>query len=205
VTAHPARLLLVRHGETDWNRARRVQGQSDIPLNDEGRRQAQRLAARLQGTPVDAIHASDLVRAAETARILGAALGRDPLLLPDWRELHLGELEGADGVEMARRHGELLSAVVRRGRPFGAGGESYADLHRRVVAGYARLCAEHADGTVLVVSHGGTLKALIAHLLGLEAAHIDRLSLRANTGVSEFDFRHGRPQLVLLNDARHLG
>lgn len=200
----PALLFLARHGETDWNRANRVQGHTDIPLNEEGRRQAERLAARLAGFEIHAIVASDLVRAAETARIVGAAMGLAPVLSPAWREIGLGELEGRDGTGARRDFGELVSAAARQEAPLGAGAETFSAFEARIVAGLAQIGREHAGRNVLVVSHGGTLKTLIAHLLGLPAPRIERLSLRANAGLSVIDYRHGRPQLTMLNDARHL-
>ncbi len=200
----PALLLLARHGETDWNRDRRVQGHTDIPLNDEGRRQARKHAARLQAFEIHALHASDLARAAETARIVGEALRLAPRLSPAWREIGLGALEGRDGQGTHRDFGELVSAAARQAAPLGDGAETFAAFEARVVEGLERLGRDHAGKNVLVVSHGGTLKTLIAHLLGLPAMRIDRLSLRHNAGLSVIDFRHGRPQLALLNDARHL-
>jgi broad specificity phosphatase PhoE len=200
----PALLLLARHGETDWNRARRVQGFTDIPLNDEGRRQARMLAKRLKTFEVHALVASDLVRAAETARIVGAGLGIEPVLSPAWREIGLGALEGRDAPGAQKDFGELVSAAARQAAPLAEGAETFAAFEARILEGYGALARDHAGRTVCVVSHGGTLKALIAHLVGLPAGRIERLSLRANAGLSVVDFRHGRPQLTMLNDARHL-
>jgi broad specificity phosphatase PhoE len=200
----PALLLLARHGETDWNRTNRVQGHTDVPLNEEGRRQSAMLAVRLRKFQIHAIVASDLVRAAETARIVGDAVGLSPALSPAWREIGLGALEGRDNRATHRDFGELVSAAARQDGPLGDGAETFAAFEARVVAGYERIARDHAGRNVLVVSHGGTIKALIAHLLGLPAPRIERLSLRANTGLSLVDYRHGRPQLALLNDARHL-
>ncbi|MHC4973946.1 MAG: histidine phosphatase family protein [Planctomycetota bacterium] len=200
----PRTLLLARHGETDWNRSQRLQGHTNIPLNDLGRRQAHRLAERLAGTAVAAFEASDLARAAETARILGDALAVEPALRPAWREIHLGDLEGEGSLETVRAQGELISAAARQEGPLGRGGESFSDFHGRIIAGYERLCRDHAGETVLLVSHGGTLKTLIAHLIGLDPTQIGRLSLRGNTSLSIVDFQHGRPQLTLLNCTRHL-
>jgi broad specificity phosphatase PhoE len=198
----PALLLLARHGETDWNRERRAQGHTDIPLNDEGRRQARKLALRLRDFPIDALLASDLARAAETARIVGEAIGLAPAFSPAWREIGLGALEGREGTH--REFGELVTAAARQPAPLAEGAETFTAFEARIVAGYERLARDHAGRTVCVVSHGGTLKTLIAHLVGLPSARIERLSLRANTGLSVVDFRHGRPQLTMLNDARHL-
>ncbi|HEX5137483.1 MAG TPA: histidine phosphatase family protein [Planctomycetota bacterium] len=200
----PALLLLARHGETDWNRERKVQGHTDIPLNEEGRRQAQRLAVRVKGFAIDALLASDLARASETARIVGDALGMAPVLSPAWREIGLGALEGIDAPGAHKDFGELVTAAARQPGPLAAGAETFRAFEARILEGYGALARAHAGKTVLVVSHGGTLKTLIAHLVGLPAERIERLSLRANTGLSVIDFRHDRPQLALLNDARHL-
>jgi broad specificity phosphatase PhoE len=198
----PARLLLVRHGETDWNRERRLQGQSDVPLNEEGRRQIRALAARLAGSRVDAIHASDLARAAESARILGDALGKEPVLSADWREIHLGDMEGRGGMDLTR---ELAASAAHAARPIASGGESFAEVRARLLSGFSRIARDHAGGTVLLVGHGGTLKGLIALLIGLPPERIDALSLRSNGSLSAVDFRDGRAQLTLLNDTCHLG
>ncbi len=198
----PALLLLARHGETDWNRERRAQGHTDIPLNDEGRRQARELALRLRSFEIHALVASDLSRAAETARIVGDAIGLSPVLSPAWREIGLGALEGREGTH--RQFGELVTAAARQAAPLAEGAETFAAFEARILSGYERLARGHAGRTVCVVSHGGTLKTLIAHLVGLPAERIERLSLRANAGLSVVDFRHGRPQLTMINDTRHL-
>lgn len=199
----PARLILVRHGVTDWNRARRWQGHTDVPLNEEGRAQARALAERLRHEPIAALHASDLRRAAETAAILGAALGLAPVLSPSWREISLGALEGTSPGEGTHR-GEAVSETARHGGPLAPGAEDFGSLHARLVAAYEALGAAHAGETVAVVSHGGALRTLIAHLVGIGPTRIDRLSLHRNTCVSEVDFADGRPRLTLLNCARHL-
>ena len=96
------RILLVRHGETDWNRDRRVQGHTDIPLNDEGRRQARALAAELDGEIVDTTYSSDLLRARETAEILCLERGTQLVVLAALREKHFGTWEGLTDTGGAR-------------------------------------------------------------------------------------------------------
>ena len=199
----PARLILVRHGETDWNRTKRCQGQTDVPLNETGREQARALALSVEGWGIAALVSSDLLRASETARILGKAAEIQPHLDAAWRELHLGALEGAPHSEIPGSR-EIISEVARSGGPIAEGGESFARFHERLLAGYERICREHEGEIVAIVSHGGTLKALIAHLIGLDPGQVDRLSLRGNTSVSVIDYRHARPQLVLFNDTCHL-
>jgi len=195
----PQRLLLLRHGQTDWNRDRLWQGHTDIPLNETGRAQAAHLGARMRGEGIDALYTSDLKRAAETAHIVGEAIGIAPVTSPAWREIALGELEGT------ANRGEAVTDTVKAGGPLAPGAEDFATFQARLVAGYEEICARHADETVAVVGHGGAHRTLIAHLLEMAPRNINRLSLRNNTSVNVIEFVHGRPRLVLLNCTKHLG
>ena len=103
-------ILLARHGETDWNRDRRVQGHTDVPLNDEGRRQAQALSRELDGCRFDAVYSSDLARAIETAEILAEQRGLEVTALPALREKHFGTWEGLTDTE-TRRGDDYLSVM----------------------------------------------------------------------------------------------
>lgn len=150
-------IVLVRHGETEWNRTRRVQGHTDIPLNDEGRRQARALAEELDGEKVDAVYASDLGRARETAEILAAARGADVISLPALRERHFGTWEGLTDTEVHARFPEAA------GGSWGDG-ETTEELAERVVAAVGEIAAAHAGGLVLVVTHGGPLRAILRHV-----------------------------------------
>jgi len=200
----PSRLLLARHGETDWNREGRWQGEQDIPLNDNGRAQAEALATRLASEGITAIHTSDLSRAAETARVVGARLGVEPQPSACWREIRLGSLTGQSNRGVEKIHGELMTAVACSEGPLAEGVEEFGEIMARLREGLGRVCEAHAGETVLVMGHGGTLKALIADVIGLPPRHIHHLSLRGNTSLTEIDYRHGRPQLVRLNCTAHL-
>ena len=146
-------LLLVRHGETDWNAEGRLQGQTDRPLNDFGRRQAQQLAEQLGGEEFEAIYSSDLARARETAEIIGRRLGLPVELDPDLREKDWGNWEGLTAVERDR-----VEFV----------GESTQAHQGRMLRALARLSAQHPDGaTVLVVTHGGSMRRIQTAALGM--------------------------------------
>ncbi|MHC4957868.1 MAG: histidine phosphatase family protein [Planctomycetota bacterium] len=194
-------LYLIRHGITDWNEAGRAQGHTDIPLNERGRAQARALATRLASHEIHAIYASDLSRASETASIVGEAVGTTPIPAPEFRELNIGELEGADWTEVPTDFGTLLGRVAAGKVP--EGGETFDAFLGRISLGLERLFEAHAEETVAIVSHGGTLKTMIGHLLGLDRMNLDRLSLRGNASLSVVEFRHGRPTLSLLNDTSH--
>jgi broad specificity phosphatase PhoE len=203
--AYPAHLLLARHGETDWNRDRILQGQVDVPLNANGRRQAHELAVRLGGWEIDALYTSDLVRAAETATILGNVLGLEPRLSADLREIDVGRWGGLTHAELERRYPEEVAALARGEDVPRGGAERVRELQERMVTAFERIGRDHPGQTVLLVSHGGALRTLIAHLLGLDLHEgIRRLSTRGNTGLTHFRFIEGTPQLVLFNDTCHL-
>src|SRR5688500_18536064 len=148
-------LLLARHGETDWNRELRIQGSSDIELNDLGRKQAQALAQELEHVELDAIYASDLSRARATAEAVAASHGLEVLLDPRLRERSFGSWEGLtreDIAERPERHHD---------------GESTEEVRERVLAAVQSIATAHRGENVLVVSHGGALNALWHHALGV--------------------------------------
>ena len=154
-------LYLVRHGQTDWNVEGRYQGQTDWPLNGVGRAQALRLGRQLAGIPFTAVYSSDLSRARETAEILAAPSGLAVQLDPRLREIRLGEWEGQLMTEIATRYPEAW--VERQSDPLRArapGGESVAEMAKRVAEAAAAMVQAHPVGPVLVVSHGLALATL---------------------------------------------
>jgi probable phosphoglycerate mutase len=150
-------ILLARHGETDWNRARRVQGHTDVPLNAAGFEQADALARQLATEPLLAIYSSDLERARETAAAVARSQGLDIVVDPDLREKHFGTWEGLTDLEIAERFPDAV------GGRWGDG-ETTEGVAERVIAALTRISARHAPGPVLVVSHGGPLRAILQHL-----------------------------------------
>jgi probable phosphoglycerate mutase len=160
-------LILVRHGETDWNAARRIQGSLDIPLNETGRRQARSLAAALREERLDAAWASDLARAVETARTLVADRSLRLRTTPDLRERCYGDLEGLTVGEARERFPTERSALERRDPDFAppGGGESLRQLDARVARALDRIADAHARA--LVVAHGGVLDAAYRRAAGL--------------------------------------
>ena len=198
------RLLLVRHGETTWNHEGRLQGQTDVPLSDLGREQARRLRARLAREQVDVASSSDLSRCWETAELALEGLGLP--LHPDWalREVHLGRWQGRTWPELrAEVPAEVAwveADLVNRGPP---GGESRAQLQARVVAAVLGIAEEHPQGRVLVISHGGALRAFICWVLAADLQSVRRIQAD-NCGMSVVDVRGDASRLVSWNDTSHL-
>ena len=149
-----ATILLVRHGETDWNVQRRVQGHSDTPLNATGRAQAEELARTLEGEPIDAVYSSDLERATATAAIVAKRLGLDVKLEPALREKHFGTWEGLTDTEVFERFPE-----AQPGR--WGDGETSEEMSERVIRAIERIAGHHPDGRALVVTHDGPVRALL--------------------------------------------
>ena len=162
VTAAVTTILIARHGETDWNRERRFQGHADPPLNELGREQARELAAALAESGVTAVYSSPLARARETAEIVAAALGLPVETRDALREVDVGSWQGLTRDEVEERFPEGFRRWLV---DFGHGwdeGESYEELGRRVVAGLLELASRHAGERILVVTHGGPMRAVQA-------------------------------------------
>jgi broad specificity phosphatase PhoE len=155
-------LLLVRHGETDWNAEGRLQGHTDRPLNDYGRRQATDLADRLAGEEIAAIYASDLARATETAEIVGARLGLPVVVDPDLREKNWGSWEGLTSDERLTVEFE---------------GESTEEHRERILRAVARIVERHPGQRVVVVTHGGSLRRIQAAVSGVAMPVIDNCAV----------------------------
>jgi broad specificity phosphatase PhoE len=186
----PTTLVLVRHGETDWNRERRFQGHADTPLNDVGRRQAVELAKTLRDERLTAVYTSPLRRASETARIVASALGLDAWELDALREIDVGDWQGLTVDEIKTRFPERADVAWRSGWQ---NGETHEELAARVVPSLLGLERLHPDERVLGVTHAGPIRAALMAGSGLSPEQ-----LRAQIGPLEncvtfrFTIEHGR-------------
>lgn len=181
------KLLLARHGETDWNREHRWQGHTDVPLNELGLQQARALADELEQEQIAAIYSSDLQRAFDTAKVVGERKGLDVTVDPGLRELDFGAWEGLTSDEVEEQFPGDLGRWREHGeRSERRGGETSEQLRERVLAVARRIANEHPGELVLVVSHGGPLRALALHA---EAIEQDRRL--ENCGVVRIAFEDG--------------
>jgi len=187
-------LLLARHGETDWNNERRWQGHADRPLNVRGREQARELAESFAGRHVDAVYASDLPRAHETAQIVAAQLGLPVTADAALREVDVGDWSGLVHSEIETRYPDGFRRWQEGGHGWD-GGESYEEMGVRVVAALLEIASRHPGETVLVVSHGGAIRACQAAAAGLPDAEFRRATkgtATPNCHVVEFVVAEGR-------------
>lgn len=202
------RIHLVRHGVTEWNREQRFQGHIDVPLSDEGRRQAANVAERLSVLPICHCFASDLSRAYDTARVIMDRVGLEIEAVQDLREANKGSLEGKYWDARTGLIGDesgVHDEYDLNARP--PGGESLMDLHDRVERFVRQTFdrdPEFPEGDLLFVAHGGTLRALLAVLLELpaEASRVFRFD---NCSLTTVRLRSGTPPLlVAYNDCQHI-
>jgi alpha-ribazole phosphatase len=220
------RVIIARHGVTEWNQDGRYQGHRDVPLGEAGRQQAERLGRRLAGEHVTAAYTSDLGRARQTAEI--ALAGRESLLMtaPELRETCFGAWEGLQAREIADRYPAEWDAWIRdpvHARP--PGGETVEDVHRRVVFFYRSIVdagngkhqprdwfsyrasgplrAEGEDQTILVVTHGGPVRALLTYLLEVRLDLYWRFGIRP-ASVSILDVYPEGAITEVIGDTSHL-
>jgi len=200
------RLFLIRHARSVWNAHGRIQGQSDPPLDDQGREQARRLAERLreEKEPIVALYTSPLQRAQETADVIGCALDLPPLPDDRLKERDHGDVVGLTWKEVAERYPDVARRWAEAQEELALPGEEDNQAFRaRVVAVFDDVIARHTGGPVAVVTHGGTLGAYLNHLIGLPS----RFSpfRFGNASLTVVEMNRARPHIVLLNDTCHLG
>lgn len=198
------RLVIVRHGETEWNAGGRIQGQTDVHLSAHGEAQARRLSSRLAEEPIAVAYTSDLQRAWRTAEL--AVEGRSVSIVRDpvWRELHFGEWEGLNYAEAASRDPELASKRLRHPAYVAPpNGEHLGDLITRIRPALDSIRGAHAGETVLIATHGGVVRVLGCYFLGLDLELAWRLTA-GNTGVSVVMWWDDGPIMETWNDTSHL-
>jgi alpha-ribazole phosphatase len=185
------RLIIVRHGETDWNTEGRYQGQSDVPLNANGLAQAEALAGQLRGESYTAIYSSDLARASQTAEALAAESGVPVHYDPRLREIDQGEWEGLLLPEIEARYAEAFKR--RRLDPLTArppGGESVGQVRQRVLEVIDEIRREYPNDTVVIVSHGLAIALIKVHLARLPVESVwDHIP--PNASAEEFNMEDG--------------
>lgn len=198
------KLILVRHGLTDWNRQLRYQGWAPVPLSADGRTQARLVAQRLHREPIARVYSSDLARAMETAREVADACALAVTAFAGLRELDFGCWEGMTYAEIRGREPELVQAwaadCVHTAAPEG---ESLAQMSERVIDALAEIEAQVGDATAVAITHGGPIQALLCERLGLPLAR--HWQFQVNPGsITILEFHPAGAILCRLNDTSHL-
>lgn len=197
-------LLLVRHGESEGNHAGKFTGHSPSPLTARGRAQAEALGVALAEPPPDAVYASDLIRAMDTAAPLARRVGREVITRATLRERDMGDWVGVTFADIEARHPEDWARLVDRDPEHSPPrGESHRDCGARVSRAIDEVIAAHPAGRVVVVSHGVAIHHMLRHLLRIDGwrtlFHVENCAVQ-RLSVSPA----GLVRVIGLNDARHL-
>ena len=200
------KVIFIRHGQTEWNVTGRYQGQSDVQLTAEGRRQAEQLAADFPVDTVDAVYASDLQRAMDTAETIAQKFGLSVQAEPAFREVSFGKWEGLtyqqivaeweEGMTNFFQHPDILEIP---------GGETFPAVQKRATDKLHELVKKHDGQTIVVVAHGAVLRTMLTAALHMPLQYL--WSIRQfNTAVNIVRYDEGANATVeLLNSTAHLG
>lgn len=197
------KLILVRHGHTDALKHGIIQGHSHVPLNRLGRSQARKVAIALRRKKIDVIYSSDSARARETAEAIGKFHPHLEIhFTSKLREKGQGIYEGRRS-ELYFKHEpkDFTRRQIWRPRK----GESFMDLHSRIKGWWQEVRKQHRRETVLIVSHGGPLRFLITHIFHGPKFQVKLHYRHDNTGITNIEWRNGKPRLLSLNHTKHLG
>lgn len=205
------RLYLVRHGETEWNRQRRIQGLTDLDLNENGRRQAEALARALRGEEVVAIFTSPLKRARYTASTIARFHGIEPEVLKGLRELDAGEVDGLTYEEMRERHGDFLEKWIQDCSAVAPpGGCGLPEIQEQACGAIEEIRSRHSlggqgqDGRVAIaVAHFFPILSIFCKVLGIDLSECRRIRLDL-ASISTLELTPTRTVLVSMNDTCHL-
>jgi broad specificity phosphatase PhoE len=198
------RVIILRHGRTEWNRVERFRGRADIALDEVGKKQAEAAANRIKGWPVSAIYSSPLRRALSTADIVGAALHLTVQPALGIIDIDFGEWQGLSAEDVSARNSRLYSQWVENPDKIKfPGGERFAEARKRVSRTVDDLILKHPKETIVLVSHKVICQILILSLLNLDSSHFWQIEQDV-CAMNLFEVRGGIPSAFFINDTCHL-
>jgi len=198
------RIILMRHGQTEWNKFERFRGKADIELDETGRRQAEAAAERIGQWKVDAVYSSPLKRAMSTAQAVADRLGLTVQTLEGINDMDFGEWEGLAIAEARQKYVALFDLwLYHPERLEIPRAETLEDVRKRAVAAIDEVVAKHKDQTIALVSHRVVCKVLLCHLLGVGNSHFWQIA-QDTTAINLFEVWEGKPSVMLINDTCHL-
>lgn len=199
-----SKLFLVRHGESEWNVLKKIQGQEDVPLSSNGILQAEKVARRLLKEKIHHIYSSDLKRAYDTAKVIGNNLNINVNKLKELREINFGSWQGLTSKEVQENHRDQhLIWMTNAHKLAVVGAETLLEVQERMIKITRTLIENHPNENILLVSHGSAIKALILGLLDIDLAVYNKMTI-GNVSVSIIEFRDFNPVIKVLNDTCHL-
>ncbi|HZQ35762.1 MAG TPA: histidine phosphatase family protein [Dehalococcoidia bacterium] len=198
-------LYLIRHGQTDCSKENRFCGSVDVPLNAHGKAMAEALADAFAGEAWEAVYASPLLRARQTAEPLARRLGMTVQIEPGLREIAYGAWDGHLEAEIEQLHPREFAAWANDpGRVAPPGGETAPQIADRALAALHEIRARHPNGRVLAVAHKATIRILVCALLGIDVGLFRKRIAQEVGAATVFEFKDTGPLLKALNDLSHL-
>lgn len=199
------KIYLIRHGESQWNTIKKIQGQKDIPLTKKGLNQAHLIGNRLISENIDKIYSSDLKRAYITAKIIGNKIGLEATAMKEFREMNFGVWEGMTNKEILEKSYNEMEIWRKNPEKLNLEkAESLEMVQERAMNGINKIINENKEkNNILVVSHGATIKTIILGLLNIDLTHFKNLTIN-NVGLTIIEFREYNPVIKILNDTCHL-
>ena len=198
------RVILIRHGETDWNQERIYRGRIDVKLNANGVKQAGIIGNRLSKLDIDAFYSSPLVRAFETTKIIASFHDKNVNVLDELTDIHFGDWQGLYKKDVMKKFSDVYQMWEKS--PDMAeipGAETLADVRKRLIAGFNKLLSVHQNGTVVIVSHGLTNKVALCEILGLDNSHFWKVK-QDNGAINILKYTERGTKLFVMNDTSHL-
>ena len=198
------RLYLIRHGETEWNKARRFQGWTDIELSSEGEEQAKLLGERFKKIKVDEVYASPLKRAVATAMPIANVHGIKVITKEHFKEINFGEWEGMTATEISAKYGkDFDDFMIAPEKGIFPGDYSFDKVTDRIKIGLEEVLEEKADKNIVIVSHGGIIRLMIKYLMEFDCEWYNKTWID-NTAISLIEIRKYGKLMRVLNDSSHL-
>lgn len=198
------KIIFIRHGQTSWNKEKKYQGHSDISLNENGLRQAELVGKRLAGEKINAIYSSDLRRACQTAELIAQYHALPIIRKQELREINFGVWEGLTYQEIMETWPEILTTMYSQpGATCPPQGESFDRVRRRVIRALQQCIAKHQNETIVIVSHGGTMRVILCAALGIE---LDKMWFirQDSTAINIIQYFDHQVVVSLVNDTCHI-
>ncbi len=198
------KVILVRHGQTLWNLVMKYQGHCDVALTEKGVEQAMLAAQRLASEKITAVYASDLGRALKTAECIAQKHNLLVTAVPELKEINFGEWEGLTYEGANSQWTEEMSLLFTHpDEVIIPGGETFREVKERATMALAKIVAQHPNETIVVVSHGGTIRTLLCAALNIHLNYLWKIK-QDNTAINVLEYHDGEVMVSLVNDVHHL-
>jgi alpha-ribazole phosphatase len=198
------KVILVRHGQTLWNLEMKYQGHCDVALTEKGIKQAELAAISLAAEPISAIYASDLCRALATAECIAKKHNVQVTAIPELREINFGQWEGLTYDKINNQWSEIMAKLFTHPDEIQIpDGETFREVKERATAALAKLVAQHPNETIVVVSHGGTIRTILCAILNIHLNYLWKIK-QDNTAINILEYYDNEVMVSLVNGTHHL-